>query len=73
MATAPALVVTAEYDPLRDEGAAYAGRLREAGVAVREIAVPATVHGFLEFVEVIPDARAARDEIITGLGRLLGA
>ncbi|MEV0662938.1 alpha/beta hydrolase [Actinomadura luteofluorescens] len=70
---APALVVTAEYDPLRDEGAGYAARLREAGVAVREIAVPATVHGFLEFVEVVPEARAARDEIIRGYGRLLGA
>ncbi|MEU8123028.1 alpha/beta hydrolase [Spirillospora sp. NPDC049024] len=70
---APALVVTAEYDPLRDEGAEYAERLRAAGVAVREIAVPATVHGFLEFVEVVPEARGARDEIIRDLGRLLGA
>lgn len=41
----PALVLTVEHDPLRDEGDAYAARLREAGVAVAHAQVPGTVHG----------------------------
>lgn len=55
----PALVLTCECDPLRDEGEAYAERLRRAGVAVQQHRVPGHVHGSTFLTRVLPSARRA--------------
>jgi acetyl esterase len=57
-----ALVVTAEFDPLRDQGAAYAGRLREAGVDARLLPADGMIHGFVQMGGVVDKARQVLDE-----------
>jgi acetyl esterase len=59
----PALVVTAEHDPLRDEGEAYAEALRAAGVEATTSRYDGVFHSFLSFLAVLDEATAARDEI----------
>jgi acetyl esterase/lipase len=61
----PAIVVTAEDDPLRDEGNAYASRLREAGVPVVHRCEPGLPHGFVQNMDLErADAAAATDRLI---------
>jgi acetyl esterase len=69
----PALVITAENDPLRDEGEAYARKLKEAGVSVDAVRYNGTIHDFvaLNALRHVPSTEAAIDQINAGLRRHL--
>jgi acetyl esterase len=67
----PALVMTAGCDPLRDEGDAYAARLRDSGVPVTLTQYPGMFHGFLRMTRILDQARAALDEVATALRKAL--
>ncbi|HEU4368993.1 MAG TPA: alpha/beta hydrolase [Methylomirabilota bacterium] len=56
---APALIVTAGFDPLRDEGEAYAARLREAGVRVEYACYGGMLHGFVPMGRLLDTAGRA--------------
>jgi acetyl esterase len=55
----PALVITAEFDPLRDEGDAYAARLQAAGVATSHVRFGGMFHGFFSLPDFVDDGAAA--------------
>jgi acetyl esterase len=69
----PALVVSAEYDVLRDEAEAYARRLNEAAVATRLIRYDGLIHGFLRRTALFDRARTALVEINACLREALGS
>ena len=61
----PALILTAEYDPLHDEAVAYAEKLQKAGVAVKYTDYPGMIHAFLSFPRFCQGAQPAFAEIAT--------
>jgi acetyl esterase len=64
---APAYVLTAGFDPLRDEGLAYADRLLDAGVSVTQQQFPTAIHAFLNLGGVTPLTAEAIDGIAAAL------
>lgn len=69
----PALIVTGGFDPLRDEGRAYADRLRAAGVDVVYREYPGQIHAFVSLTKAIPQGLACTLEIGDYLRERLGA
>ncbi|MFK7894380.1 MAG: alpha/beta hydrolase [Myxococcota bacterium] len=69
----PATVITAEFDPLRDEGKALATRLQEANVTTQYTNYPGVFHGFFAMTEQIPRARKAVDDACASLNAAFGA
>jgi len=66
----PALIITAEYDPLRDDGELYGKRLQEAGVPTKVSRYDGMLHDFPDMLEE-PGNRAL-DEIASVLGAAFG-
>jgi acetyl esterase len=67
----PAIVVTAGHDPARDDGVRYAERLEDAGVAVRHLAYPGTLHNFMLLVDALGVGLRATAEVGRELGNAL--
>ncbi|MBC7594312.1 MAG: alpha/beta hydrolase [Kineosporiaceae bacterium] len=73
LGVAPALIQTAEFDPLLDNGARYADTLRADGVDVAYTEYAGAIHGFLSLPGVVPAASRALDEIVKTLKTVLRA
>ena len=67
----PAIIVVAEYDPLRDEGIEYAKRLKEDGTFVDLRREPGMIHGFFWLGAAIDRGRELLDELATEIGKML--
>jgi acetyl esterase len=70
---APAIVVTAGFDPLCPEGQLYAERLAAAGVAVDAQHHPSLIHGFISMTGAIDAARAASHRLFESIRRVVAA
>lgn len=68
----PAIIQTAQYDPLRDHGVAYAAALREAGGSARLTNYVGAVHGYISLPGVVPAAKQALGEVAAEIRTQLG-
>lgn len=67
----PALIITAGFDPLRDEAKAYADKLSQAGVPVQYRCYEGMIHGFFSMTYLLPEARRAVSESVGSLKQAL--
>jgi len=67
----PTTLITAEFDPLRDQGEAFARRLREAGVSVRDQRCDGMIHGFISMAPVVERAAQVLSEAAADLRQAL--
>ncbi len=67
----PTMLITAQYDPLRDEGDAYAARLAALGVPTSHVRFSGMYHGFFSLAEFYDDSIAANHMAGAALGRVL--
>ena len=67
----PALVLVAEFDPLLDEGLAYADRLKQAGVPVERVICEGQIHGFVRRLDTFDGALEAANRLGRALRRML--
>ena len=72
-AVAPAIIITAECDVLRDDGERYAEALRRAGVPVEYCEYAGMIHGFFSMVPMVDDAMAAQRQVWAAFKRALSS